>query len=105
MMDIKMEAAGIEPASENVPSENLHTCQVPILSYSDLKEPAIQSEHQPVEFRPLPPGQQQGVIQSKVTLFNQTTGELIKDRLLVKQNVLIDSQQMVVFIVFKCLVY
>ena len=25
-----MEAAGIEPASENVPQESLHTCQVPI---------------------------------------------------------------------------
>ena len=25
-----MEAAGIEPASENVPRESLHTCQVPI---------------------------------------------------------------------------
>jgi len=25
-----MEAAGIEPASENVPQESLHTCQVPV---------------------------------------------------------------------------
>jgi len=36
----EVEAAGIEPASENVPSEHLHTCQVPIWSYPGLKEPA-----------------------------------------------------------------
>jgi len=29
-----MEAAGIEPASENVPQKSLHTCQVPILSHA-----------------------------------------------------------------------
>jgi len=25
-----VEAAGIEPASENVPQESLHTCQIPV---------------------------------------------------------------------------
>ena len=29
-VDFTMEAAGIEPASENVPQESLHTCQVAI---------------------------------------------------------------------------
>ena len=39
--DFTVEAAGIEPASENVPRESLHTCQVPILlSSPGLKEPA-----------------------------------------------------------------
>jgi len=35
--------------------------------------------HQPVEFRPFPPGQPVGAILQKVTPFNQPTGELIKD--------------------------
>jgi len=65
-----MEAAGIEPASENVPLENLHTCQVPIWSYPGLKEPASQPGHQPIRYRPSPPGQQFGAILSKVTPFN-----------------------------------
>jgi hypothetical protein len=29
-----VEAAGIEPASENVPHKSLHTCQVPIILVS-----------------------------------------------------------------------
>jgi hypothetical protein len=62
-----MEAAGIEPASENVPSENLHTCQVPIWSYPGLKEPASQPGHQPVGFRFASPGQQVEAIPPKVT--------------------------------------
>ena len=74
-----VEAAGIEPASENVPLENLHTCQVPIWSYPGLKEPASQPGHQPIEYRPSPPGQQLGAILSKVTPFNGSTGEPVKD--------------------------
>ena len=75
-----MEAAGIEPASENVPYESLHTCQVPILSRDrGLKEPTSQPDHQPVEFCPAPPGQPCGTILQKVTLFNQPTGELVKN--------------------------
>jgi len=74
-----MEAAGIEPASENVPLETLHTCQVPIWSYPGLKEPASQPGHQPIEYRPSPPGQQLGAILSKVTPFNGSTGEPVKD--------------------------
>ena len=76
---VKMEAAGIEPASENVPSENLHTCQVPIWSYPGLKEPASQPGHQPIKFRPSPPGQQFGAILPEVTPFNRPTGEPVKD--------------------------
>ena len=52
-----MEAAGIEPASENVPQESLHTCQVPFFSCPDLKKPASWPEHQPIEFRLALPGQ------------------------------------------------
>ena len=74
-----MEAAGIEPASENVPSENLHTCQVPIWSYPGLKEPASQPGHQPIEFRLLPAGHPLKAILQKVTPFDQPTGEPIKD--------------------------
>ncbi len=65
-----MEAAGIEPASENVPQESLHTCQVPFFSCPDLKKPASWPEHQPIEFRPAPPGQLCGTILQKVTPFN-----------------------------------
>lgn len=76
----EMEAAGIEPASENVPQESLHTCQVPVLSRAPgLKEPASEPEHQPVEFRPALPGQPCGAILHKVTPFNWPTGELVKD--------------------------
>jgi len=66
-----MEAAGIEPASENVPQESLHTCQVPILSRAPcLKEPASQQGHQPIEFRLALPGQWVEAILQKVTFFN-----------------------------------
>ena len=65
-----MEAAGIEPASENVPQKSLHTCQVPFLSWLGLKEPATRPKHQPVEFRPLPAGHPLGTILQKVTPFN-----------------------------------
>jgi hypothetical protein len=78
-LTFEVEAAGIEPASENVPLENLHTCQVPIWSYPGLKEPASQPGHQPIRFRPSPPGQQLGAILSKVTPFNGPTGEPVKD--------------------------
>ena len=76
---ISVEAAGIEPASENVPSENLHTCQVPIWSYPGLKEPASQPGHQPVVFRPSPPGQPFGAILPKVTPSGRPTGEPAQD--------------------------
>ena len=66
-----MEAAGIEPASENVPQESLHTCQAPVLSRAPgLKEPASEPGHQPVEFRLLLPGQRLEAILQKVTPFN-----------------------------------
>jgi len=74
-----MEAAGIEPASENVPRESLHTCQVPIVWYATLKEPASWVEHEPVEIRLAQPGQRLEAILHKVTPFNQPTGELVKD--------------------------
>ena len=75
-----MEAAGIEPASENVPQESLHTCQIPILSRAlCLKESASQQEHQPVEFGPARPGQSCGTILQKVTPFDRPTGESAKD--------------------------
>ena len=75
----EVEAAGIEPASENVPSENLHTCQVPIWSYPGLKEPASQPGHQPIRFRPSPPGQQLGAILPEVTPSGRPTGEPAQD--------------------------
>jgi hypothetical protein len=53
---VKVEAAGIEPASENDPSEILHACQVPIWSYPGLKEPASQPGHPPIRFRLLAAG-------------------------------------------------
>ena len=69
--NLKMEAAGIEPASENVPYESLHTCPVPVLSHArSLKEPASQPGHQPVEFCPEQPGQRLEAILQKVTPFN-----------------------------------
>ena len=67
---VMMEAAGIEPASENVPSENLHTCPVPNLSYPRLKEPASQRGHQPIKFRLAWPGQSVEAILPEVTPFN-----------------------------------
>ena len=77
---ILVEAAGIEPASENVPQKSLHTCQIPILSRAlCLKEPASQQEHQPVEFSPARPGQSRGTILQKVTPFHRPTGESVKD--------------------------
>ena len=65
-----MEAAGIEPASENVPRESLHTCQVPLVSGPDLKEPASWPEHKPVGVHLAPPGQPFEAILHKVTPFN-----------------------------------
>ena len=74
-----MEAAGIEPASENVPQESLHTCQIPVCLVLQPKESASQMEHQPVVFRLALPGQRFETILQKVTPFNQPTGELVKD--------------------------
>jgi hypothetical protein len=65
-----MEAAGIEPASENVRSENLHTCQVPICYVPALGTCEAKPEHEPVKFRLASPGQQIEAIPSKVTPFN-----------------------------------
>ena len=67
---LTMEAAGIEPASENVPQESLHTCQIPVCVVLQPSESASKLEHQPVEFRPFPPGQPVGAILQKVTSFN-----------------------------------
>ncbi len=74
-----MEAAGIEPASENVPQESLHTYQVPFFSCPDLKEPASWPGHQPIGFRLAPLGRQFEAILHKVTPFNSPTGERVKD--------------------------
>ena len=91
-----MEAAGIEPASKNVPLENLHTCQVPICYVPALGTCKQSRNTSPLIFVHRPPGQQSKTIPSKVTPFNQPTGELIKDGLLIKQPVLFDSQQLIV---------
>ena len=64
---------------------------------SGLRNPRAKPEHEPVEFRLAPPGQQFEAILSKVTPFNYPTGELVKDGLLVKQPKLVDIQQLLVF--------
>ena len=74
-----MEAAGIEPASENVQSENLHACQVPICYAPTFRTCEAKSGHEPVKFRLASPGQQFETILPEVSSFNQPTGELIKN--------------------------
>jgi hypothetical protein len=76
---VVMEAAGIEPASENVPQESLHTYPVLFFSCPVLKKPASWPEHQPIKFRLAPPGRQFEAILHKVTPFNRPTGESVKD--------------------------
>jgi hypothetical protein len=61
------------------------------------KAPATRSEHQPVKFYSPPPGQPRQAILQKVTPFNQPTGELIKDVAGIKQPMLTDCQQLIVF--------
>jgi len=65
-----MEAAGIEPASENVPQRVYILVRLRFVSYPDLKQPASWPGHKPVEFRLSPPGQQFEAILQKVTPFN-----------------------------------
>ena len=74
-----MEAAGIEPASENDRSENLHACQVPICYALAFRTCEAKPGHEPVGFRFASPGQQVEAILPEVTFFNQPTGELIKN--------------------------
>ena len=47
-----MEAAGIEPASENVQQESLHTYQVPFCLAPGAGEPATPPERQPIGVSP-----------------------------------------------------
>jgi len=63
-----MEAAGIEPASENVQQESLHTYQVPIYLTSDAREPATSPERQPVKFTPVGRASQSGLSCMKSSL-------------------------------------
>ena len=91
-----MEAAGIEPASENDPSENLHACQVPIFLCPGLRSLQGKPGHEPIGFRPPPPGQPREAILSEVTSFNRPTGEPVKNGLRVRQPVLVDIQQLIV---------
>jgi len=70
IVDFTMEAAGIEPASENVPQESLHTCQVAICLVPRPKATCKLAGAQAVEFRLSPPGQQFEAILQKVTPFN-----------------------------------
>ena len=74
-----MEAAGIEPASENVRSENLHACQVPICYVPAFRTCEAKPGHEPVKFRLSSPGQQVEAILSKVSSFNPSTGERVKN--------------------------
>jgi hypothetical protein len=74
-----VEAAGIEPASENDQLENLHACQVPICYVPAFRTCEAKPGHEPVKFRFASPGQQVEAILPKVTFFNQPTVELIKN--------------------------
>jgi hypothetical protein len=74
-----MEAAGIEPASENDQSENLHACQVPICYALAFRTCEAKPEHEPVGVRFASPGQQVEAILPEVSFFNPPTGERIKN--------------------------
>ena len=74
-----MEAAGIEPASENDRSERLHACQIPICYVPALGTCEAKPGHEPVKFRLSSPGQQIEAILPKVSFFNSPTGERIKN--------------------------
>ena len=63
-----MEAAGIEPASENVQQESLHTCQVPNYLTLGAREPATSPKRQPVSFHSSTLGQYLEAILHKVSL-------------------------------------
>src|SRR5262245_20639296 len=57
-------------------------------------------EHQPVEFRPSPPGQPGGAILQKVTPLTNLQASQSRTLAGVKQLMLADSQQLIVFHVF-----
>src|SRR5262245_24606769 len=74
-----MEAAGIEPASENVPRKSLHTCQVLIFVVSRPKRTCNLAETPAHRVSPFAGGPRARAILQKMTPFSRPTGEPTKD--------------------------
>ena len=75
-----MEAAGIEPASENVQQESLHTYQVPIGLTPGAGEPATPPDASPIDFAPNQPGRPSEAILQLSSLSETPTGGSLEER-------------------------